>query len=125
MHPSPVARRAQCFYTPSAQLIYVPSRGLCRGPEHPEGLRRLVVKVGTAGGSNSHQLVYRCMQGLFREVGLSPNFIWDGTFDVPDKYLTFEHRQALEEARLDAKVQGIQAIHKGKHYHLMFLSTAT
>jgi hypothetical protein len=71
------------------------------------------VKVGTAGGSNSHQLVYRCMQGLFREVGLSPNFIWDGTYEVPDKYLTYEHRQALEQARLEGKVKGIQAIHRG------------
>lgn len=85
----------------------------CRGPEQPEGLRRLVVKVGTAGGSNSHQLVYRCMQGLFREVGLSPNFIWDGSYEVPDKYLTYEHRKALEEARLLAKAQGIQAMQRG------------
>lgn len=71
------------------------------------------MKVGTAGGSNSHQLVYRCMQGLFREVGLSPNFIWDGAFEVPDRYHTYEHRQALEQARLEAKVRGVQAIHRG------------
>ena len=94
-------------------IRHTPSVTACRGPDHPEGLRRLVVKVGTAGGSNSHQLVYRCMQGLFREVGLSPNFIWDGAFEVPDRYHTYEHRQALEQARLEAKVRGVQAIHRG------------
>lgn len=73
-----------------------------------------MVKVGTAGGTNSHQLVYRCMQGLFREVGLSPNFVWDGAYQVPDRYLTYEHRKTMEEARMNAKVEGIQAIHRGK-----------
>lgn len=59
------------------------------------------------------------MQGLFREVGLSPNFIWDGSFEVPDKYLPYEQRQALNEARLDAKVRGMQAIHRGAHSRML------
>jgi hypothetical protein len=73
-----------------------------------------VVKVGTPGGSSSYKIVYRSVQGLFREVGLSPNFVWDGVYEVPASYMPYQHRKAREDAQMQAKVAGIQAIHRGQ-----------
>lgn len=87
---------------------------LCRNRNDPASLRRLVVKVGTPGGSNGHKIVSRCIQGLFREVGVSPNFIWDEAFEIPDRYTSYEEqRKRLEAAALDEKVKQIQAAQRG------------
>ena len=78
-------------------------------------MRQVVVKVGTPGGSNGHKIVSRCIQGLFREVGISPNFVWDQVFEIPDRYTAYEEqRKRLEEGVLDEKVKQIQAAQRGK-----------
>lgn len=70
---------------------------LCRD-DHGK-LRRIVCNVGTTGSPTGHNLVHRAVQGLFKEAGLSPNFFWDGSFDVPEAYLPADHRRVLDEAR--------------------------
>eukprot|EP00892_Ulva_mutabilis_P002767 jgi/Ulvmu1/12491/UM009_0144.1 len=79
-----------------------------------QSLRRVVVRVGTPGGSNGHSIVSRCIQGLFREVGISPNFVWDKGFEIPERYISHEQRKRLESAALDEKVKHIQAAQRGE-----------
>lgn len=76
------------------------------------------MKVGTPGGSSGHKIVSRCIQGLFREAGVSPNFLWDEAFHIPDRYTSYEEqRKRLEEATLDEKVKQIQAAQRGANQH--------
>ena len=63
--------------------------------------------------TGGHQLVHRAMQGLFKEVGLSPNFVWDTGYEIPDAHLPADHRRALEEAHLEQTVEQIQRVHRG------------
>lgn len=88
----------------------------CRDKSDPASLRRLVVRIGTPGGSNGHKIVSRCIQGLFREVGMSPNFVWDKGFEIPHAYLSNEQRICLEDADLDQKVKQIQAVQRGVNF---------
>jgi hypothetical protein len=76
-------------------------------------LRRLVCNIGTTGTSRGHSITHRAMAGLFQEVGLSPNFVWDKAFEVPTKHMPLEHRKALEEARLDNTVDTIKRAQRG------------
>jgi hypothetical protein len=83
----------------------------CRSPEGE--LRRVVCNVGTTGTNNSHNLVHRALQGLFKELGLTPNFLWDEKFEVPEVHLPYEHRKALQDARVDNTVAQIKRAQAG------------
>lgn len=84
-----------------------------KSPDQPEnGLQRVVCKIGTTGG-DSHRLVHRSLQGLFKAVGLSPNFVWNDKFEVPEAYLTPAQRMQLEEAKVDSIADQIIAHQRG------------
>lgn len=73
----------------------------------------MVCNIGTTGTLGGHPLVHRSVQGLFKEVGLSPNFVWDDQFSIPETLLPADQRAALEEARLDHTVEQIKRVQRG------------
>jgi hypothetical protein len=73
----------------------------------------VVCTLGTTGGSSCHRLVHRSMQGLFKEVGLSPNFLWDREYCVPTSHLSYAERAALENAQMAKRVESIRAAQRG------------
>jgi hypothetical protein len=83
----------------------------CRGA-HGD-LRRVVCNVGTTGTPNGHAVTHRAVQGLFKEVGLTPNFVWDASYEVPEVLLPYDQKKALEDARLDNTVAQIKNAQQG------------
>jgi hypothetical protein len=73
----------------------------------------VVCTLGTTGGLNTHKYVHRSMQGLFKEVGLSPNFLWDDEYGVPSSHLSYTERAAQDSAQMAARVEGIRAAQRG------------
>lgn len=96
-----------------SQLSLEQGMPACRNSGGETALRRVVCSIGTTGSTSGHNLVHRSMQALFREVGLTPNFVWDSDYAVPSMYLPYDQKRALEEARLDNTVEQIKRVQRG------------
>jgi hypothetical protein len=98
---------------PQLETTVLTTLELFRDEKGESKLRRIVCNIGTTGSASNHTLVHRSMQGLFREVGLTPNFVWDENFPIPEVHLLNDQRKALEEAKLDHAVEQIQRAQRG------------
>jgi hypothetical protein len=90
-----------------------------RDPKGLDQLRRIVFNIGSTGksGAQSHNLVHRAMQGLFREAGLTPNFVWDDHFTVPTEFMPIEQQKAAEEAKIENAVGVIKRAQRGARWN--------